>query len=86
MQNLVRALLVAFTISLAILVYPKISLFIEVIAAATCCPLAFTLPAAFHYKLKGQSKANLIIVISTIILTVFMVGQAIYELIHDFVA
>ena len=53
MQNLFRALLVAFTITLAILVYPMISLFIEVIAAATCCPLAFTMPALFHYKLCG---------------------------------
>ena len=53
MQNLIRTLLVAFTIVLAILIYTRISLFIEVIAAATCCPLAFTLPALFHYKLKG---------------------------------
>lgn len=86
MQNLFRTVLVAFTIALAILVYPKITLFIEVIAAATCCPLAFTLPAAFHYKLMGKNKAHLVIVIATCILTFFMVGQAIYELIHDFVA
>lgn len=85
MQNLIRALLVAFTIVLAILVYPKITLFIEVIAAATCCPLAFTLPALFHYKLMGQNKSNMVIVICTLVLTVFMVGQAIWELIHSFV-
>ena len=83
MQNLVRTLLVAFTVSLALLIYMKISLFIEVIAAATCCPLAFTLPALFHYKLKGKNTFHLIIVISTICLTVFMVGQAIYTLIKD---
>ena len=85
MQNLVRALLVAFTIVLAILVYPYISLFIEVIAAATCCPLAFTLPALFHYKLKGKAKSDLIIVILTLILTVFMVIQAFYALIKELV-
>ena len=73
-----RTLLVAFTITLAILIYPYISLFIEIVAAATCCPLAFTLPALFHYKLMGGSKLNLAIVICTLVLTVFMVGQAIY--------
>ena len=74
MQNLIRTLLVAFTITLAILVYPYISLFIEVIAAATCCPLAFTLPALFHYQLCGKNKSNMVIVICTLVLTVFMVG------------
>ena len=74
MQNLIRTLLVAFTITLAILIYTKISLFVEVVAAATCCPLAFTLPALFHWKLKGKAKSDLIIVICTSVLTVFMVG------------
>ena len=72
-QNLIRALLVAFTITLAILIYTKITLFVEVVAAATCCPLAFTLPALFHWKLKGKAKSDMIIVILTSILTVFMV-------------
>ena len=35
MQNLIRTVLVAFTIVLALLIYTRISLFIEVIAAAT---------------------------------------------------
>ena len=74
MQNLIRTLLVAFTITLAILIYTKISLFVEVVAAATCCPLAFTLPALFHWKLKGKAKSDMIIVICTSVLTVFMVG------------
>ena len=73
-QNAVRTLLVAFTITLAILIYTKISLFVEVVAAATCCPLAFTLPALFHWKLNGGRKSDMIIVILTSILTVFMVG------------
>ena len=74
MQNLIRASLVAFTITLAILIYTKITLFLEVIASATCCPLAFTLPALFHWKLKGKAKSDMIIVILTSILTVFMFG------------
>ena len=78
-QNGVRFGLVAFTITLALLVYPYISTFIEVVAAATCSPLAFTLPALFHWKLcqegvsKGKRMCNLLIVICTIILTIYMV-------------
>lgn len=63
--------------------FSQISVFIEVIAAATCSPLAFTLPALFHYKLKGGNKAHLTIAIVTTVLTVFMVVQAIYALIKD---
>ena len=75
--------MVAFTIVLAILVYRYITVFIEVIAAATCSPLAFTLPALFHYKLIRKSKLNLFIVISTILLTIFMVTTSIIALIKD---
>lgn len=82
-QNAVRFGMVTFTIVLALLIYNYISLFIEVIAAATCSPLAFTLPALFHYKLKGGNKCHLIIAISTTILTVIMVIQSIYALIKD---
>ena len=46
-------MIVAFTITIGLLVYPKIPVFIDVIGAVTCCPLAFTLPALFHYKLIG---------------------------------
>ena len=83
MQNLVRTLIVAFTITLAILVYPNISAFIEIIGAVTCCPLAFTLPALFHYKLMGGSKLNLTIVILTVLLTIFMTTTAIIALVKE---
>ena len=75
-----------FTITLALVVYEYITLFIEVVAAATCSPLAFTLPALFHYKLKGGNKCHLIIAILTTLLTVFMVIQAVYNLIKELTA
>ena len=53
MQNLFRCGLVFTTIAIGLGIYTKITLFIDVIAAATCSPLAFTLPALFHYKLAG---------------------------------
>jgi len=57
--------------------------FIEVVAASTCSPLAFTLPALFHYKLKGGNKAHLAIAILTSILTVYMVITSIITLVKD---
>ena len=82
-QNVLRAGIVAFTICAALLLYPIITVFIEVIAAATCSPLAFTLPALFHYKLMGGNKAHLAIAIITTVLTVFMVAQSIYTLVKE---
>ena len=84
MQNLVRIGVVLFTIVLALLVYAKISLFIEVLAAATCSPLAFTLPAFFHYKLIKKHWTSLAIVIVTCALTAFMIVSAVIELIKSF--
>jgi len=80
---LIRAAWVAFTIVIAILIYPYISVFIEVIAASTCSPLAFTLPALFHYKLMGGNKAHLFIAIATTILTIYMVTRSIMLLVKD---
>ena len=66
-------------------IYTKITLFIDVVAAATCSPLAFTLPALFHYKLAGKRKSDMLIVVVTIALSIFMIGEAIYELIESFI-
>lgn len=86
MQNLFRSMTVAFTIVVALCIYKYISLFIDVVAAATCSPLAFSLPAIFHYKLMGQNKWHLFICIVTVALAVFMVVQAIYELTNSIIS
>ena len=82
-QNAVRACCVIFTIVLALAIYEYISVFIEVVSASTCSPLAFTLPALFHYKLKGGNKAHLMIAILTTLLTVYMVITSIIELVKE---
>lgn len=78
-------MIVAFTIVIALLIYKYISLFIDVVAAATCSPLAFSLPAIFHYKLMGKNKWHLFICIVTVALAIFMVVQAIYELTNSII-
>jgi len=85
MQNLARTGMVAFTIVVGLSIYSKIDLFLDILSAATCSPLAFTLPALFHYKLCGYNKSDLFIVIVTTALSIFMVSQAVYELIDDLV-
>ena len=71
----------AITIVLALMIFDYISLFIEIVSSATCAPLAFTLPALFHYKLKGgpRKTAHLILVILTVCLCIFMVFKAVTE-------
>ena len=73
-QNLVRSGMVAFTICLALIIYKQISVFIEIIAASTCAPLAFTMPALFHHKLIQKSNWKILIVVLTTALTVGMIG------------
>ena len=85
MQNLARTGMVAFTIVVGLSIYSKIDLFLDILSAATCSPLAFTLPALFHYKLCGYNKSDLFIVIVTTALSIFMVSQAVYELIDDLI-
>jgi proton-coupled amino acid transporter len=49
-KNLTRGLLIAFTIVLALVVYNKLESFLSIIGSLTCTPIAFILPAMFHYK------------------------------------
>ena len=77
--------MVAFTIVLAIAIYTQISVFLELVSAATCSPLAFTLPALFHYKLVKKSPWTLAIVICTTVLTGIMVIQSCYAMVKGFI-
>ena len=86
MQNALRTILVIITITLALSIYEYITVFIEVVAAATCAPLAFTLPALFHYKLKGGNKAHLAIAVLTTILTIYMIITSVIKLVEDLTA
>ena len=49
-KNLTRTILVAGSIVMALLIYDKLTKFLSITGALTCTPIAFTLPAAFHYK------------------------------------
>jgi proton-coupled amino acid transporter len=49
-KNGTRALLILFTIILALCVYNKLPEFLSIVGSLTCTPIAFILPALFHYK------------------------------------
>ncbi len=51
----------AASCTLALLVYDKLDKFLSITGALTCTPIAFTLPALFHYKACAETTAQKII-------------------------
>lgn len=49
-KNFTRAILISFTIVMALVIYNKLSDFLAIVGSLTCTPIAFILPAMFHYK------------------------------------
>ena len=56
-KNLTRSSIVAISIVLALLVYDNLDKFLSITGAATCTPIAFILPALFHYKQCAKTTA-----------------------------
>jgi len=56
-KNLTRSCIVAASIVLALLIYDKLDKFLSITGAATCTPIAFILPALFHYKQCAKTTA-----------------------------
>lgn len=49
-KNFSRAMIISATIVLALAVYNKLESFLSIVGSLTCTPIAFVLPAWFHYK------------------------------------
>ena len=80
-KNLTRTLIVAASCVLALLIYDKLDKFLSITGALTCTPIAFTLPAAFHYKQCATTTSQKIIdgaiVIGTTIIAIYCTVVAI---------
>ena len=50
-KNVSRTVVIAASCILALIVYDKLTEFLSITGALTCTPIAFTLPAIFHYKM-----------------------------------
>lgn len=65
-KNLWRTIMVALTIVIALSVYDSLDKFLSISGALTCSPIAFILPAMFHYKgcaeTKGQKRCDIAII------------------------
>ncbi len=72
-KNLTRALLICFTIVTALVIYNKLESFLSIVGSLTCTPIAFILPAMFHYKVCADTPKQkyfdmFLIVLSTFIM------------------
>lgn len=80
-KNLTRAILILFTIVLALVVYNKLPEFLSIVGSLTCTPIAFILPAWFHYKACAntpkQKKIDLIIVAFSTFILIFCTAYAV---------
>ena len=77
--------MIAITLIMALSVWTKIGVFLELLGALTCAPLAFTLPAMFHIKIAkspAQKYLDIFIVCLSIFLGVFCTVIAVQELLE----
>ncbi len=54
-KNVTRSLLVAVTIIFTITLGDKLDKFLSILGAISCTPIAFTIPAMFHYKIAAET-------------------------------
>lgn len=73
LKNVNRAVLVLITIVIALIAWEKLDLLLSITGALFCTPIAFILPALFHYKVCAETKFHkitdlLIVAVSSCIL------------------
>ena len=80
-KNLTRTLIVAASCVMALLIWNKLTNFLSITGALTCTPIAFTLPALFHYKqcakTTTQKVIDMSIVVGTTIISLYCTTVAI---------
>lgn len=80
-KNITRALLILFTIMTALFVYNQLPEFLSIVGSLTCTPIAFILPALFHYKACAtttfQKRLDMVIVVFSTFILVFCTAYAV---------
>lgn len=54
-KNITRSLMIIFTIAGGLLVFDSLDKFLSISGALMCTPIAFILPAMFHYKAGAET-------------------------------
>ena len=74
--------MIIFTIVAGLLVFDSLDKFLSISGALMCTPIAFILPAMFHFKAGAetpcQKNIDLAIIIGGVIIMVFCTGYGIY--------
>ena len=84
-KNVSRTIVITLTLVMGLAVWEKIGVFLELLGALTCAPLAFCLPALYHIKIaktKCQRYIDISIVCLSLFLTVFCATIATQEWIN----
>lgn len=82
-KNISRTIIVGSSVVVALLVYDKLDRFLSITGALTCTPIAFILPALFHYGGVAETKMQKGIDMSIIVGgSIIMVYCTIYAVIH----
>ena len=74
-KNISRTIVVTLSCILAISAYDEVEKLLAIVGALTCCPMAFALPAACHYKLVAKTQTQKTI---DIIMVVFSIGATVF--------
>ena len=74
-KNIVRVLVISFTIVIALILDKKLTKFISLIGGVACVPITFSLPTIFHYKICAkttkQKRIDIALFILSIIIAIF---------------
>jgi len=71
-KNFTRALLIMFTIVLALIIYNKLDDFLAIVGSLTCTPIAFILPGLFHYKACADTPKQKYIDLTIVVFSTFI--------------
>ena len=74
--------MVAMTILISLVIYDKLDKLLSVAGSLFCAPIAFILPAMFHYKgaaeTPGQKRCDIAIIITGTFIMIFCSAYGIY--------
>jgi len=73
-KNFSRACVVMVTIIAATIIYNKLESFLSITGSLTCTPIAFTLPAWFHYKICAKTTTDKVIDLTVIGFSLVLMG------------
>ena len=83
MKNLSRTIIVASSCVVALLIYDKLDRFLSITGSLTCTPIAFILPALFHYGGVAVTMKDKVIDIFIIVIALaVMIYCSSYAVIH----